>query len=235
VLDAFRRAVEDALRREQRRAIVASLLLALGALVVLWLGATWGLESARVAGIGWLDRVIAALGSLATLALCWMIFPAVTTLTLGFFLDGVVSRAERRHYPELGAARSIGIGAALASALRILLLAIVLNVIALPLYLIPAINLFVYYALNGYLIGREYFELVALRRLDGATARAMWRWHRGRLVLAGMGIVFLLSLPVVNLVAPVVAAAFMLHLFEGLRRATVERFAARLPTRLMKD
>jgi uncharacterized protein involved in cysteine biosynthesis len=63
----------------------------------------------------------------------------------------------------------------------------------------------------------------------------MWRWHRGRLVLAGVVIVFLLSLPLFNLVAPVVAAAFMLHVFEGARRAPVETFASRDRTRLIGD
>jgi CysZ protein len=63
----------------------------------------------------------------------------------------------------------------------------------------------------------------------------MWRWHRGNLILAEMIIVFLLSLPLVNLVAPVVAAAFMLHLVEALRRGTAETFAARDRSRLIED
>jgi CysZ protein len=63
----------------------------------------------------------------------------------------------------------------------------------------------------------------------------MWRWHRGRLILAGVVIVFLLSLPLFNLVAPVVAAAFMLHVFEGVRRASAETFATRGRTGLIGD
>ena len=196
-------------------------------LLLLWFGVVAVLGEEGVTGIRWLDATITTLGGGAALALCWILYPAMTMLVLGFFLDGVVAACERRHYRELGPARGVGFGTALTSALRLLLLAILLNLLVLPFYLIPPINLFVYYVLNGYLVGREYFELVALRRLDGAATRAMWRWHRGRLVLAGVVIVFLLSLPLVNLVAPVVAVAFMLHVFEGLRRAgTAETFTA---------
>ena len=97
-----------------------------------------------------------------------------------------------------------------------------LNLLALPLYLlllfVPPFNLFVFYLLNGYLLGREYFELVAARRLDTAGVRRLRRAYRGRLLLAGAVIAFLLTVPIVNLVTPIIATGFMLHVFEGLRR-----------------
>ena len=211
-------ALADAFAPEQRRAIVTSIALALLLLLSLWLAAAFALDHLRVAGIPWLDATLAVLGGLGALVLAWLLFPAMTMLVLGFFLDGVVAAVERRHYPDLPPARRVAVAKAVGSALRLFALAVVINVSILPLALLPAIYPFIYYGLNGYLLGREYFELVALRRLDGVAAGVMWRWHRGRLVLAGMVIAFLLSLPVFNLVAPVVAAAFMLHVFEGLRR-----------------
>lgn len=235
MLRAFALAIEDATRPAQRRALLLSVLLALSLLALAWIGLTALLAGERVVGISWLDGAIAALGSVAALALAWMLFPALTLLVLGFFLDGILAAVERQHYPALGPPRRVGFGAALASALRILALTLVLNLLVLPLYLVPAINFLVYYGLNGYLVGREYFELVALRRMEGAAARGMWRRHRGTLILAGMIVVFLLSLPLINLVAPVVAAAFMLHLVEALRRGTAETFAARDRTGLIED
>lgn len=227
MLTAFRLALSDAFALEQRRALLLSLALAVLVLFAVWLGVTAALHHSGFTGVSWLDASIEVLGSLAALVVSWMLFPAMTMLVLGFFLDRVVAVVERRHYPGLPPARRLGISETLGSALRISLLAIVINVIVLPFYLIPVINLFIYYGLNGYLVGREYFGLIALRRLEGGAARAMWRWHRGRLVLAGVIIVFLLSLPLFNLMAPIVAAAFMLHVFEGLRRRAVdETFAA---------
>ena len=225
---AFRTAIDDAFAPEQRRILVLAMAIALALLLALWLGATALLEEARFAGIGWLDAVIIVLGSLGALVVAWLLFPAMALLVLGLFLDGVVAAVERRHYPGLGPRRPLGLGATLASALRLFLLALLVNIVLLPAYLVPGINLFVYYGLNGYLVGREYFELVALRRVDGAAAQVMWRRHRGRLILVGMIIVFLLSLPLINLVAPVIGAAFMLHVFEELRRrAPAETFAVR--------
>lgn len=218
MFDAFRLAVADTAAPEQRSSIVISALAALLLLLALWLGAAVLLENARVAGIWWLDQAITVLGSLGAAVLCWLLFPSVTLLVLGFFLDRVLTRLENRHYPGLPPPRRGSVGESLASALRLLLLTLVLNVIALPFYVIAPINFFIYYGLNGYLVGREYFELIALRRMDGAAARAMWRRHRGKLVLVGVVIVFLLSLPLINLVAPVMAAAFLLHVVEGLRR-----------------
>ena len=43
-------------------------------------------------------------------------------------------------------------------------------VISLLLIWLPPINLFIFYGLNGYLLSREYFELVALRHLDATSA-----------------------------------------------------------------
>ena len=87
-----------------------------------------------------------------------------------------------------------------------------------PLFLLGPLIPFVFYAVNGYLLGREYFELVAMRRLDPDAARRLRRAHRGELFVAGVVMAFLLTLPVVNLLAPVVITAAMVHLFEGWRK-----------------
>jgi uncharacterized protein involved in cysteine biosynthesis len=75
----------------------------------------------------------------------------------------------------------------------------------------------VFYAVNGYLLGREYFELVALRRVDATEAEAMRSRFRGRMFLAGLVTAFLLTVPFVNLVAPIIGTAAMVHLFEAWR------------------
>ncbi len=95
---------------------------------------------------------------------------------------------------------------------------VVLNLAALPLYLIPVVNALVFYGLNGYLLGREYFEMVAPRRLEMEPRRVLWRRRRLGFVLAGVAFAFLSTLPLVNLLAPVIAAAAMTHLVESYRR-----------------
>jgi len=214
----FSLALRDTLAPRQRRTLLLSLALALALVAALWIAATLLIASVHIAAVPWIDAAFHLLGSLGAMIVAWMLFPAMSMLLLGLFLDGVVAAIESEHYPDLPPARRIGTGEAVASALRIAVLALVLNLVALPLYLFPGVNLAVYYGLNGYLVGREYFELIALRRVALREARALWRWSRGTLLLAGAAIAFLLSLPLVGLAAPLIGAAFMLHLFERLRR-----------------
>src|SRR5690606_4741546 len=96
--------------------------------------------------------------------------------------------------------------------------------LALPFYVmliwIPFLSPVLFYGLNGYLLGREYFEAVALRRLDEGRTRVLRRARGGQVFLAGVVIAVLMTVPLVNLVAPVIATAFMVHLFEGMRPPT---------------
>jgi len=189
-------------------------------LIALWLGASMLIAALHVTGLHWLNLAIDVLGSVAALFIAWLVFPTMALLILGFFLDRVIAAVERRHYPGLPEARAIGLHEAVMSAIRLALLALLLNLLALPLYLfLPVVNVMLFFALNGYLVGREYFEAVAYRRLDRVAVKALWRRYRVRFVIAGAVVAFLLSVPVLNLAVPLIGVAFMLHLFEPLRRA----------------
>lgn len=209
VTQAFR----DAFAPAQRRALLGSILATLCIFVALHFAVSWGIETVRPESHPWLLWPLEILGNFAVLALTWLLFPAVATAILSLFLEGVLERLEAQHYPGLPPSRGMPLSAVLASGGRLLGLTIGLNLLALPIYLLmPAINPLLFYCVNGYLLGREYFDLVALRRLDGVAATALWRERRGRWLLAGVAIAALLSVPIVNLAAPLVAAAFMLHL-----------------------
>ena len=79
----------------------------------------------------------------------------------------------------------------------------------------PPFNLFVFYALNGYLLGREYYELVAYRRLAPPVADRMRRAVGAKLFLVGVVFAVLMSVPVLNLIVPIVATAVMVHLIQA--------------------
>jgi CysZ protein len=168
----------------------------------------------------WLADLVAGLG--ATI-LVILLTPAVVGLASSFFLEGVADAVEARHYPALPPGREQPIAEAVVLALRFTGLVLGVNLLALPLYFIPPLNLFVFYGLNGYLLSKEYYQLVALRRLDRAGARAVWRRGRGRFFLAGLLIAGLASVPVAGLLTPVVATAFMVHVFETARQRALRR------------
>ena len=133
-------------------------------------------------GISWLDPVLATAGSALVLVLAWLLFPIVARLTLGLFAEDVVAMVERRHYPELPPAPGMSMAAQAYASVRFVTVGLLLNLIALPLYLLPVANLVIYLALNGYLLGREYFELVAHQRLPLEEAT---RQRRGSAAACG--------------------------------------------------
>jgi CysZ protein len=206
---ALRQLNDPAVRRVLVRCVLLALatfavLLAVVAILISWLDLT---------GLGWLDASLAVLGSAAVLVLAWLLFPAAVALGLGLFADEVVDAVERRHYPGLPPARGLGVTDSVLAGLRLGATALLLNVLALPVYLVPGANLVVFLALNGYLLGREYFETVATRRLSRAQATAERSRARGRVWLAGAVIAAFSAVPLVNLIAPVIGVAFMAHLY----------------------
>jgi CysZ protein len=177
--------------------------------------------------IGWLDKAIEYGAGFLVVILAWFLFPAAVTSTLGVFLDEVSDAVEARHYPHLPAARPQSWGEIIRQTLAFSAIAVGLNLLLLPFYLLllwfPPAYAALFYGVNGYLLGREYFEQVAMRRLDPEAARRLRRAHHGRIVLAGVAIAFLLTVPILNLIAPVLATAFMLHLTMQLMGRTDRR------------
>ncbi len=199
-------------------AISAALFFALIALV------GWLLGELALFDISWLDWIVRVLGGAGAIVISILLFPAVAMTVVGLFLEEIADAVDARYYPEKPAAAGASAGASLASAARLIAVAVALNLLVLPLYLIPGLNLFVFFGLNGYLLGREYFELVALRRMDASAARTLRRRFRWRLIFAGMLITVLLSIPVINWLMPMIATAFMVHEMEGIgRRAAPAR------------
>lgn len=176
------------------------------------------LFDAVIVSIPWVDTALDWLGSIAVVGVVWLFFPAIASLIIGFLLEDIVDAVEEKHYPSAGPVDRIDLMTSLVEALKLAGMMIGLNLLALPIYLFfPAVNLVVFYALNGYLISREYFELVAQRRVGVKAAKAVRKAYGGRLLIAGAMTAFLLTIPLLNLLAPVIGTAVMVHLFHRWR------------------
>ena len=154
------------------------------------------------------------LGGLGTAIVAWFLFPSIVVAVSSIFLERVVDATEDRYYPSLPPPRPMPLTQSVPAALKLLGASLLLNLVALPAYFVPLLNLPVWLAVNGYLVGREYAELVASRRLAPAAATRLRRDNRLVFWLAGALIAFLLAVPILNLVAPVVGAAFMTMRFQ---------------------
>src|SRR5229473_1181262 len=203
MISALLRAFTELFAPALRRVVGRGFALAVASFAALWFALAIVLD--QFARFGWrpLDWLIDLLGVLAALALSWLLFPAVVTMVMGFFLDRVAGAVEALDYPGRGPARRAPISETTMTTLRLMGLTVILNVLALPVYvLMPGMNFFVFLGLNGYLFGREYFEVVALRRLELTTVRALRTRFAGRVFLGGVAIAGLFAVPIVNLVAP---------------------------------
>jgi len=225
MISAFFKAFDAFADRAVRRLFWLGVLGALLVQIILALVLSYFIAQLRLVSVdwgmwgNWLEWGIDVLSGAAVLFLVWLTFPGTVGIVTGFLLERIAARVEARHYPGLRQPREQGIGEAVRLAVNFALISLGLNLLALPIYFfLPIINLMVFYALNGYLLGREYFELVALRRLDESSVRALRRSYQGSIFLSGVMIAALMSVPLVNLAAPVIATAFMVHLFESLRR-----------------
>lgn len=218
MIGAFYKGFEQLSDAKTRKVIWSSIAWSILIFVALWV-LTWAvLSSSAFFSVHWLNALIDALGMLATLALTWFLFPTVVTAVGSLMLERVADAVEARHYPNLEAPAGPPLSQVILPMMKFTAMSIGLNLLTLPFFFAtPPLFPFVYYALNGYLLSREYFELVAFRRLSPEAARTLRLRHGKALFVAGVIVTFLLTVPLVNLLAPAVATATFVHLFERWR------------------
>src|SRR5690606_14625183 len=188
MLKALSRAFAQSFDPSFRRVFNRSLLYSFVTFLALWLASWFALDWAGDALVAWIRDWagegfwvatlqwlvdIAALGAIALAS--FFLFPAVMASIMALLLDDIARAVERRYYPDLPPARPQPLGEAVLGNVIFILVTLTLNLLVLPLYLIliwiPPLNLVLFYLLNGYLLGREYLEMVALRHLDLPAAR----------------------------------------------------------------
>ncbi len=200
-----------------------TLALLVGLHVALFEGLRWLLPDQIwlpwIGSVGWIDDATSwASVAVLLIASVFLMIP-VASAVVSLFLDDVADAVEARHYPDLPPPLHHGLLAAIRGALAFFAAVVVANLIALAAYLaLPPFAPVIFVVVNGYLLGREYFELVALRRMTQLEARAARRRHIGVIWLAGMAMAVPLVVPVLNLVVPIVGAATFTHLVQRLTR-----------------
>ncbi|WP_170404773.1 EI24 domain-containing protein [Ruegeria arenilitoris] len=196
-------------------------------LVVACALAIWGINALAgqeislpfVGDVPWLNDVLNYSGIFLVLILPVFLMVPVASAITSMFLDEVAQAVEDRHYPNLPPVPSVPIWDAVLDSLGFLGVLIVANVLALVLYaLFTPLAPFIFWGMNGFLLGREYFTLAAMRRIGRDGARALRARHAGTIWVAGTLMAIPLSVPLVNLFIPIIGAATFTHIFHGLSR-----------------
>ncbi|WP_417273055.1 EI24 domain-containing protein [Celeribacter halophilus] len=167
--------------------------------------------------VTWIDDALSIGSFFLMIGLSVFLMVPVASAFTGIFLEEVSEAVEDRHYPGLPEVPRQSIVDMVVDSLSFLGVIIVANVIALVLYLVLNVAApLIFWALNGFLLGREYFQMVAMRRLGREGAKAARKRHMPEIWLAGALMAIPLTIPVVNLLIPVLGAATFTHMFMRL-------------------
>lgn len=195
----------------------------IGLTVALFIGLWFVLQAASstfllpfLAAYPWISTLLAwVLGAGLVVGMGFLIAP-VSSIFAGVFLDDIAEEVERTHYPDdrpgtpLTLAQSVGITA------RFFGLVLLANFVALMLVLFLGLGFLIFFLLNGYLLGREYFQFAGLRHRSAADVEILRERYGLEIFLAGLAIAVVLSIPIVNFLTPLFAGALMVHVFKRL-------------------
>lgn len=227
ILSDFLKAVMQLSDPRFRRVLWLGIALSIALLFGFYALLLWVIEaidpgSVEIPGVGqitWLGDLL-GWGSLVLMLFLsmFLMIPVASAIT-SLFLDDVAQAVEDEHYPDLPDPPRMGWGDALRDTVNFLGVLIGANVLALFVYvLLPFLSLFIFFALNGFLLGQEYFQIAAMRREGRQRARELRRANRGTIWIAGCLMALPLAIPLVNLLVPVLGAATFTHLYHRLAR-----------------
>jgi CysZ protein len=231
MLDAAAKALAQMFTRPFRTVLLKSVALAIALLAVLaialyrlleWLtstGETWAegtlgpLAHGPLAVLGWVLALALGFGLVAGAI---FLMPAVTALVASFFGDEIAEQVERVHYPLDPPGVPLPLGRAILEGVKTAALAILVYLCCAPFLLLAGFGAVLFFLATAWLLGREYFDLAAMRFHPVHEAKALRRLNRTTVFIAGMFIAGFVSIPIVNLATPLFGTAFMVHIHKRL-------------------
>ncbi len=221
IIESARLAANQLLEPKSRSVVLKSVGLTLLLFFGIWLGLDMVAEtflSPFLGGWPWIATALAwFLGAGVLIGAGFLLAPA-TAIFAGIFLDDVADHVERNHYPDEPVGNALPIGASILLAIKFTVLVLGANLLALLLVLLPGINFAIFFLLNGYLLGREYFQFAAMRFHSEAEAAALRKEKNLTVFLAGLIIACFMAVPIINLFTPIFAASLMVHLHKHISR-----------------
>lgn len=223
ILDDFMKALGQLGDRRFRKVLLLgvgltiALLAAITVALVLLIGLLFpdSMSLPWIGEIDWLDSVasFAIVGIMLVLSPFLMVPVAVAFQ--GIFIDEVSEAVEERHYPGLPKAPGATVWEGLSDATSLIIVSIAVNLVALVLALfIGPLAPILFWMVNGYLLGREYFTMAAIRREGLEGAKRLRRKHGTQAWIAGTLMAIPLTIPLVGLVMPVIGAATFTHMYH---------------------
>jgi uncharacterized protein involved in cysteine biosynthesis len=231
MLDAAVKALSQILSPPMRSILWRSIGLALVLVVVLAIGLQRLLSWLATSGEGWAEAMLGPGFQTPLNVLSWIVsiaaglgvvfgavflMPAITSLVASVFVDEVADHVELEHYPAERPGTALPLGIAMTEGIKTAALTILVYLIALPFVFFAGAGFIAFFIATAWLLGREYFELAAMRFRSPAEAKAMRRDNAATIFTAGLIIAAFVSIPIVNLATPLFGMAFMVHMHKRL-------------------
>ncbi|AQS49169.1 hypothetical protein BMG03_16280 [Thioclava nitratireducens] len=225
IISSYLKAWTDLLRPGAMKVVGFGVALSLGLLVAIYAAMVmligWLIPDSFslpfIGEIGHIDTALSIVSAGVILfASVFLMVPVASAFT-GFFLEDVAEMVEDVHYPTLPPVRKLTFAEGMRDTVRFFGVILAANIIALMIYpfVIPLAPL-MFFGLNGYLLGREYFQMAAFRRMEREAALELYERNKVTIWAAGALMAVPLSIPLVNLFVPVLGAAGFTHLFHAI-------------------
>jgi CysZ protein len=233
MLEAAGKALAQMFSPPFRSVLLKSVALALALIVLIGIALQRLLTWLATAGEDWAESVLGIAAHTPLAILAWILaiaaglgiivgsvflMPAVTALVGSFFVDDIALEVERTNYPGEPVGTALPLLRAIIEGVKIALLAVLVYLIAVPFLLFAGAGAVIFFVATAYLLGRQYFELAAMRYHPVAEAKALRKAHQSTVFLAGLFIAAFVSIPIVNLATPLFAMAFMVHVHKRVAR-----------------
>lgn len=208
-----------------RRVLLLGLGLTIGLLAAATVGVSWlvgwfvpdTVSLPWIGDISWLSGVASWATVLLMIVLSVVLMVPVAAAFTGIFLDDVAEAVEQRHYPGLPPVGTVPLRDTISDSISLIAVTVLVNLVALILmFFVGPLAPVLFWAVNGYLLGREFFQLAAMRREGREGANRLRRRHAGQVWLAGTLMAVPLSVPLLNLIIPVIGAATFTHMYHRL-------------------
>lgn len=223
ILRAFLLALGQLSDSRFRRVLLLGVGLALALLIGASAGVVWLISGMVgddmtlpfIGEVRWLNDLLSWGSALLLAVLSIFLMIPVSSAITSMFLDTVAQAVEDTHYPQLPSATPVPFADALRDTINFLGVLIAVNLFALVLYLVFApFAPIIFWGVNGFLLGREYFTMAAIRRVGRVQAKVLRRQNMIMIWIAGTLMAIPLTIPLLNLLIPVIGAATFTHLFH---------------------
>lgn len=201
------------------------LLKSIGLTILLFVGVWIGVESVfasfitpALSGWPWVATIFIWLLGTGIIVGAGFLLAPVSAIFAGLFLDDVAQYIEESDYQEDGIGKPVPIAHAMWLALRFLVLVVGANLLTLMLVPFLGLGFGLFFLVNGYLLGREYFTFAAMRFRSEEDAKLMRQRNSTSVLLGGLIIAGFMAVPILNLATPVFAAALMVHMHKSLTK-----------------